>query len=176
VSVVASMDRPVRPAARQRAAKMPGGAGLGKEASREAKRQAAGILEVLAGLRTPAQAAAALQVSQARYYLLEQRALEGMLKACEPRPKGRQRSASDLPRLRAENARLQREVARQQALVRLAQRSVGLAPPAPAPAKPGKKSRKRRPVARALSVASRLQQDVDPVPAIVPPGIEVTVS
>src|SRR5262245_363708 len=110
---------------------MPGGADLGKDASREAKRQAAAVLEVLAGIRTPAQAATALEVSQARYYLLERRALEGLLQACEPRPKGRQRRSNDLPRLQAENERLQREVARQQALVRVSQRSIGLAAPAP---------------------------------------------
>jgi len=37
-----------------------GGVSLGKESSREAKRLAAAILEVLAGERTPAQAAEAL--------------------------------------------------------------------------------------------------------------------
>jgi hypothetical protein len=61
---------------------------------------------------------------------------------------------------------LQREVTRQQALVRAAQRSVGLAPPAaPPPKAPGKRARRRRPVARALSVAARLHQDVAP-PAV----------
>jgi hypothetical protein len=157
---------------------MPGGADLGKEASREAKRQAAAVLEVLAGLRTPAQAATALEVSQARYYLLEKRALEGLLHACEPRPKGRTRSAArEMTALRHDNERLQRELARQQALVRLAQRSVGLTPPAPAPARPGKKARKRRPVARALSVAARLQRpDTDPVPTATPSGTPSTMS
>ena len=45
--------------------------------SREAQRFAAAILEVLAGVRTPTDAAAALGVSVPRYYLWEQRAVGG---------------------------------------------------------------------------------------------------
>ena len=52
----------------------------------EANRLAVAILEVLAGLRTPADAAAALGISVPRYYQLETRALEGMVTALEPRP------------------------------------------------------------------------------------------
>jgi hypothetical protein len=149
---------------------MPGGAQLGQDASREAKRVAAGILEVLAGQRTPAQAARELGMCLPRYYVLENRALRGLVAACEPRPKGRVRSVtSELTSLRQDNERLQRELSRQQALVRLAQRTVGLSPAAPAPAKPGKKTRKRRPVVRALNVAQRLRQD-DANPAAVPAG------
>lgn len=143
-----------------RAAKMPGGAALGKEQSASAKRMAAAILEVLAGARTPTQAAEALGLSVPRYYQIETRALHGLLSACEARPKGRQPNpAGETNALRLENQRLQRELSRQQALVRAAQRSVGLPPPAPIPKnKAGKKTRKRR-VARALTVAARLQKD-----------------
>ena len=139
---------------------MPGGADLGKGQSAAARRQAAAILEVLAGARTPAQAAAALGLSVPRYYQIEVRALHGLLAACEAKPKGRQPNpANESAVLRTENERLQREVSRQQALVRAAQRSVGLAPPIPMPTtKSGKKTRKRR-VARALTVASRLHKD-----------------
>ena len=56
--------------------------------SREAQRIAAALLEVLAGVRTPTDAAAALNISIARYYLWEKRALEGFVSACEPRPPG----------------------------------------------------------------------------------------
>ena len=132
--------------------------------SREAKQRAAAILEVLAGGRTPTAAAQALGVSLPRYYLLEERALRGLLTACEPAPRGphadpeRQRQA-----LQAECARWQRECARQQALVRAAQRTIGLAAPAPPPKdgknKDGKKRRPRKPVVRALQVAERLQQE-----------------
>src|SRR5262249_54969353 len=60
--------------------------------------------------------------------------------------------------------RLQREVTRQQALVRAAHRTVGLtAPSAPAGKASGPsngKKRRRRPVARALSVAARLHTTI----------------
>src|SRR5215468_2392546 len=78
-----------------------GGAELGKDASRDAKRLAAAILEVLAGARTTTDAATALGVSLPRYYQVESRALVGLLAACEPRPKGRVRSPQhDLDGLR----------------------------------------------------------------------------
>jgi hypothetical protein len=138
-------------------------------ASRDAQRFAAAILEVLAGVRTPSEAAAALGISVARYYLWEQRALAGLVAGCEPRvathgPSPRWR----IVMLEKEVARLKQDCARQQALVRAAQRTIGLAPP-PAPktaAKPvgkaadragGKKPRKRRPVVRALKAAAALQ-------------------
>lgn len=139
-----------------------GGVTLGKESSREARRLAAAILEVLAGTRTPAQAATAVEVSLPRYYHLENRALRGLLLACEPKARGRTRTPDrDLTALRRQYERLQQEVTRQQALVRIAQRSIGLAPPAPAPAKGNGKKRPRRPTTRALSVANRLQQQQD---------------
>src|SRR5262249_22422485 len=84
-----------------RRVKAVGGADLGSERSRDAKRLAAAILEVLAGARTPAQAAAALGVSLPRYYHLESRALHGLLAACEPKPKGRvRRPENELAALR----------------------------------------------------------------------------
>jgi hypothetical protein len=127
------------------------------DASREAKRLAAVILEVLAGLRTPTQAAQAASVSLPRYYQLETRALAGLVRSCEPRAKGRQRTpTSELHGLRRENERLQHEVGRQQTLVRLAQRSMGLSPPAPTP-----KGKRKRKTARALVTAGRLRQDAD---------------
>ena len=133
---------------------------LGEGASREAKRLAAAILEVLAGARTPTQAAQTLGVSLPRYYVLEVRALQGMLVACEPRSLGRGPSPeSALAALKRECDQLRRECGRQQALVRAAQRTIGLAPPTPVTQRPepGKKRRRRRPTARALRVAARLQ-------------------
>jgi hypothetical protein len=137
-------------------------ADIGQQASREARRLAAAILEVLAGLRTPPQAARDLGLSLPRYYILENRALHGLLAACEARPRGKVRSAaSEATALRQDNERLQRELARQQTLVRAAQRTIGLPAPTATPPKPGKKPRRRRPVARALSVAQRLRQQDD---------------
>ena len=143
--------------------------------SRDAQRFAAAILEVLAGVRTPTEAAAALSVSVPRYYLWEQRALEGLVRACEPRPVGRAaHERHQIAVLEKEVARLRQDCVRQQALVRASQRTIGLAPSGPSAAKPaaksngkpsaksggavaGKAKRKRRPVARALKAVAELQ-------------------
>src|SRR5437764_3564580 len=136
-----------------------GGADLGKDRSAQARRLAAAILEVLAGTRTPAQAASALDMCLPRYYQLEAQALRGLLAACEPKPPGRLRTEkNELQTLRQENQRLQRELTRQQTLARAAQRAVGLTPPPPVTTAKGKKPRQRR-VVRALSVAQRLQAE-----------------
>ena len=121
--------------------------------SANARRLAAAILEVLGGARLPSDAATALGISIPRYYQLESRALNGLLQACEPRPKGRVRSMeTELVAAQRQIAVLQRECSRQQALVRLAQRTVGLT--AAQPPKPGPKGRKRRkPTVRALKAA-----------------------
>jgi hypothetical protein len=137
-------------------------------ASKEAKRLAAVILEVLAGVRTLPQAAETLGLSQARYYQIEARAFQGLLEACEPRPKGRQADPlREMVTVVRENERLRRELGRQQSLVRLTQRSIGLNAPVPSKETPqGKKSRKRRPMARALSLAKRLQQEAADEPNV----------
>ena len=136
---------------------------------REASRVAACVLEVLAGVRTPAEAAGELGVSLPRYYQIEQRALEGLVHGCEPPPRGRVASAEgELTRLRRECERLTRECQRQQALVRLARQAAGLAGPA---AKAGKgaeaggKKRRRRRSARGHEAARRLRQQAEAVSA-----------
>jgi hypothetical protein len=146
---------------KERRCRTPGGAALGQEQSRDARKLAALILEVLAGTRTPTQAATALSVSVPRYYQLEGRALRGLLSACEAKPRGPGRNVDkELAKLRREQERLQREVGRQQALVRMAQRSIGVPAPAAPPAKAGGgKKRTRKPVARALSAAAHLQRE-----------------
>jgi hypothetical protein len=144
----------------------------------EAKQRAAAILEVLAGTRTPAQAAADLGTSMPRYYLWEQRALQGLVTACEPRPPGRgPNDARRIAELERSVARWERECLRQQALARAMQRAVGLsAPPSgkPAAAAPGKKSRRRRPTVRALRAASALRSNSSSpeTPQVVEPGAE----
>jgi len=152
-----------RPAAKpSRLRHAPGGAGLGQDAGHEAQRLAAAILEVLAGVRTPSQAAEALGVSLPRYFQLETRAMQGLVAGCEPRPRGPGRTAdTELAALRRQHERLERELSRQQTLLRLAQRNVGLPPPKAAD-KPGRKDRskkrRRRPVVRALRAAEVLQR------------------
>jgi hypothetical protein len=127
----------------------------------EAKQRAAAILEVLAGTRTPAQAATDLGVTVPQYYLWEQRALQGLVTACEPRPQGRgSNDARRIAELQRSAARWERECLRQQALARAMQRAVGLsALPTgkAAAASGGKKGRRRRPTVRALRAATALR-------------------
>src|SRR5262249_9769811 len=121
--------------------------------SRDAKKVAAAILEVLGCERLPSDAATALRVSAPRIYLLETRALSGLTAACEPRPIGRVRSTeSELAQEKKEADRLRRECSRLQALLRAAQRTVGLTAPAVPKASDvkGKGRRKRKPTVRAL--------------------------
>jgi len=129
------------------------------ERTLESKRLAAAILEVLAGARTPTEVAQVLGISVPRYYALEERALEGLLAACQRRPKGRGKTPErELLKLKKEIGRLERENARSQALLRAARRAVGL--PAPERAKPrqaGKKRPRRSRVARALRAAEALR-------------------
>src|SRR5260370_7124795 len=76
-----------RPATkRSRLRHTPGGAGLGKDVGHEARRLAAAILEVLAGARTPSQAAEALGVSLPRYFPIETPALPALVPASQPPP------------------------------------------------------------------------------------------
>jgi hypothetical protein len=132
-------------------------------ASPQARRLAAAILEALAGLRNTAEAAEAAGMSLPRYYLAEARALRGLLAACEPTPRGRRAAAGagELPGLREENQRLRKQCARQQALLRLQQRALGLeaAPDAAGPQKPGKK--RRQPRKRALRLIEGLRRGQD---------------
>jgi hypothetical protein len=143
----------------------PGGNTLGQDASREARQVAAAILEVLAGARTPGQAAQALGVSLQRYFQLETRAMQALVTGCEARPRGPTPSAAkELAALRRQQERLQRELARQQSLVRLAQRSIGLTPPPAPPPKPSPGKKNRRPVVRALHAAQQLQRPTQEAP------------
>jgi hypothetical protein len=129
--------------------------------SREARKLAAAILEVLAGERTPMDAAEALGISQPRYYTLELRALNGLLAACEPRKGKRTRSPKkEIETLQGEVVKLRQECVRKQALVRAAQRTVGLSAGQSAKQKPtGRKRRRAKPKARALRVVSMLRKD-----------------
>jgi hypothetical protein len=130
----------------------------------EAQRLAALILECLAGVRAPPSAAEVLGISLPRYYQLEARALQGLVAALAPRPKGKQPSLENrVKTLEKELETALRAAARQEALVRVTQRSLGLAaltksPPAAASATTGKRRKPRRPTARALKAAKSLQR------------------
>ena len=140
----------------------------------DARRQATAVLEVLAGARTPTDAAKALGVSLVAYYNLEGRALKGLVKGCEPPGRGpRPSTDAELSRLRRECGRLQRDAARYQALARATQRAAGLAAPAAGPKTDAGGRRKRRPSVRALKAARTIRQQPEPAPepatAPVPP-------
>ena len=132
------------------------------EGSAEAKRATQVILEVLAGLKGPSEGAETLSVSLPRYYVLETRALEGMVNALEPREKGRGPVSmeSRLRALEKERDRLKTELERMRSLVRAAHRTVGL-PSKPKDGKGGGKKKgskkKRRKVNRTRRVLSKLE-------------------
>lgn len=125
----------------------------------EARRSAAVVLEVLAGARTPLEAAQALGISPPRYYLVEQRAVLGLVEALRPRPRGPgRRPEKEVEKLRREMGRLERECARSQALLRTAQRAMGLSPPERGkPPEAGKRKPRRSRLARALHAAEALR-------------------
>ena len=127
--------------------------------SAQAKRLAAGILESLAGLRGPQEASQALGISLPRYYHLEARAIEGLIAGLEPRPRGgrRRRPESEIAALTRDKQRLERDVQRLQALVRVAQRTIGLAP-VPSKVSGGKRRRARRAMVRAARAAEVLRE------------------
>jgi hypothetical protein len=138
----------------------------GVQASQDARRIAVAILDVLAGMRKPIEAAQALGVSLPRYYLLENRALEGMILACEPRSKGRQVSTvKQIDELQRQVAALQRELARSQALARTTQRTIGLTMVSRGSGGGSGKRRQRKPVVRALKAARQLSEPVEPADA-----------
>jgi hypothetical protein len=127
------------------------------EGSEKAKQQTALILEVFAGLRGTHEAGEAMGVTPNRYYQLEARALQGMLGALEPLPRGRRHGPKEeIARVTAENSRLQREVIRLQSLVRVAQRSLGIEMTAKKKEKAS--TRKRKPSHRGKKVVALLRR------------------
>lgn len=135
------------------------------QGSAEAMRQAVAILETLSGIVSPAEASEGLGISVNRYYQLETRALQGLVAALEPRPRGRALTPSrERDRLRAENQRLKQDLLRYQALARTAQRTIGLAKQAPKEAS----SKRRRPRVRAKTVLRTLRPKASETPAAEP--------
>jgi hypothetical protein len=142
--------------------------------SLEARRFAAAILEVLAGVRSTRDAADALGISETRYYVTEARAIQALVVACEPKKKGWQGPSIEqqLQKAKREQARAERERDRLRGLVRAAQRTIGLAPPpAKLVTKSGKTRKKRRPVVRALVAADALRKEppIEPQPPATSP-------
>ncbi len=127
-----------------------------------ARRHAALLLEVWCGVRTTQAASDAMGVAVTRFYQLEARALQMVVAAMEPRPRGRQKTAEgEVAKLKLETTRLRRDVERFQSLYRTSQRALGVAvakPPDKAenPGPGGKRKRGPRKRARGQAVASVL--------------------
>lgn len=129
-----------------------------------ARRLAALLLEAWSGVRSTQSAADAMGIVLTRFYQLEARALQSLVAAMEPRPRGRQRTAeSEVAKLKADKQRLLRDVERFQALYRTSQRALGIAvakPPekgnTPASGGTGKRKRGPRKRARGQAVAAEL--------------------
>lgn len=147
------------------------------DASAEAKRSAQAVLEVLAGIRGPSDAAQALSTSLPNYYKLETRALEGLVKALEPRESGRRRVSEEarLHALEKERDGLRRELDRMRSLVRLAQRTVGMPQSSQSAEKKDGKGRKPRRSNRVKRILDRLggRKAETPAAATAPPGAGV---
>ena len=138
----------------------------------ETRRRAAAVLEVLGGAKSPPEAAAALGVTLVTYYHLEARALEALVAACEPRPRGRAGSrGGTLEAVRRENERLRHELTRAQSLARAVQKAAGV-PAEEADTRPRRRRRRR---SRALRAAKALlsQEKHDETP---PDGEETSPS
>ena len=127
-----------------------------------ARRLSALLLEAWSGVRSTQSAADAMGVALPRFYHLEARALQMIVSAMEPRPRGRQRTAeSELAQVKAEKLRLVRDAERFQSLYRTAQRALGIAvakPPSktdtPVPGSKRKRGPRKR--ARGQAVAAQL--------------------
>lgn len=132
-----------------------------RSGTHESRRLAAAVLDVLSGERSAPQAAESLGISAARYYALEARAVEGLMKACEARPRGGRTVSPDrqLAIVRRELVRMTRERDRLLTLVRVAHRTVALPEPKP-------RKRKFRAPVRARRAAAVLRSA--PVPEAAP--------
>jgi hypothetical protein len=142
---------------------------MGINGTPEALKRATAVLEVLGGLYTPTEAAGALGIGVPRYYMLETQALDGLVKACEPRGRGPGRSETKVIREQAgQIQRLESEVRRLQALVRVSNRALGVAAlKTPASSTSGrtrgsKRTKtgraRRKPVTRALGMSKLLKE------------------
>jgi hypothetical protein len=121
----------------------------------EGRQRALVVLEVLAGLRGVPEAAQELGLEPQGYYHLEERAVKGLVEACVARERGPRRDLTkELAHLRTEYARIVRECARYQALLRTTQLSVGIDSQKKPPIV---RQRKKRPTVRALRAIRRLK-------------------
>jgi hypothetical protein len=136
-----------------------------------ARRLAALLLEAWSGVRSTQDASLAMGVALTRFYQLEARALESIVAAMEPRPRGRQvTAAGELEKLRQANQKLKRDAERFAALYRTSQRALGVTiakvqAPAKNAAPGGTRRRGPRKKARGQAVAAVLLGDAPAIGA-----------
>ena len=132
----------------------------------QTRRRAAAVLEVLGGAKGPAEAAEGLGIALPSYYLLEARALEGLVSACEPKPRGRAAAGEGktFQALKRENERLRHDLTRTQALTRAVQRAAGMQTKEDEKLKEAPVRRRRRATARALRAARELLPEASESP------------
>jgi hypothetical protein len=118
----------------------------GLEASPVARKHACVLLEVLSGLKGPGEAAEELAISLPRYYVLEARALEGFVKALEPRERGPGPASAEtrLAQAKRESEELRKELTRAQSMLRMARKAAGLSSEKRSLAGKGKKHKRRK--------------------------------
>jgi hypothetical protein len=130
--------------------------------SKRARQIVVVVLETLSGELGTSEAADKLGVSLSRYYQLETRALKGLLEAVEPRARGPQKTPEkEIQALQAENAQLQKELRRHQALLRAAQRSVGLLSPRSKKTSSQKRGARKQRGSRGKTVRQTLLNETD---------------
>jgi len=125
-----------------------------------ARRKAMVILEVLGGVRTPTDAAEELGIPTPRYYQWEERGVEGLVAALEPKKRGPRRDPEkEIERMKEELEALRKECARYEALLRSAQRAIGLRAEERTPTTKKKSSkRSRKPTVRALTAIGKIER------------------
>ncbi len=125
------------------------------QGSKAAKRFMLVLLEALSGACSTTEAAKRLEISSARYYQLELRALQGMMSALEPRCRGRQNTPERMIlMLEKEKRDLALELRRAQNLLRAARRTVGIKA---SKKRAGTKKKRRRKKPRARVVLETLR-------------------
>ena len=132
------------------------------EGSKEAKKAAMAVLEVLAGLRKPSEAHKELGCSLQRYYAIEARAIQGLITSLENRDHRRQRRPeTKIKELEKELERTTRELNRAQTLIRMAQRTVGMKAATNKLPASKKGKRRRKATVRAKKVAKVLKTKLE---------------
>ena len=117
-----------------------------------ARKNACVVMEVLSGMKGPLEAADSLSISMNRYYVLEARALEGLVRAMEPRARGRTATSEQKVKdLTTEVARLTRDLDRSRSVLRMTERTIGLQAPK------NRNGKARRRVNRSKKVLSLLR-------------------